>query len=109
MRRGGALIALAGLLALGACKDDGKAGAGDAGPAQLMPNIASSANVKEQCDARSLAWLVGKPRTQIPVPVDPSKRRVACSSCAAADDYRADRTNIVFDAETGLVIAVTCG
>ncbi|QUD90655.1 hypothetical protein KCG34_03640 [Phenylobacterium montanum] len=74
-----------------------------------MPNIASTAQVKEQCDAHDLAWLVGKPHTQIPVAVDPSRRRVACSTCQMPEDYRPDRTNIIFDSQTGLVMSVTCG
>ncbi len=105
-------LVLAGLLllALGGCRDGyDRPPSADAGPARLMPNTASQSTVKEQCDAHSLAYLVGKARTEIPVPVDPSKRRVSCSTCAVADDYRPDRTNIIFDTQTGLVISVTCG
>jgi hypothetical protein len=61
------------------------------------------------CEAPYLAYLVGRPRTEIPVPVDPSRRRVACTTCPAAQDYRPDRTSILFDAATGLITAVTCG
>lgn len=103
-----ALIAAAALL-LAACRDDDKVLSGQAGPKGLMPNIPSAANVKEQCDAHDLAWLVGKPHTQIPVAVDPSHRRVACSTCQMPEDYRPDRTNIIFDSQTGLVMSVTCG
>ncbi|WP_249138204.1 proteinase inhibitor i78 [Phenylobacterium montanum] len=102
------LIALA-AASLAACRDDDKAPTADAGPKPLMPNIASTAQVKEQCDAHDLAWLVGKPHTQIPVAVDPSRRRVACSTCQMPEDYRPDRTNIIFDSQTGLVMSVTCG
>ena len=103
------LLLAASLIALLAgCREDDKTAASN-GPPPLMPNTPSASTVKEQCDAHDLAWLVGKPHTQIPAPVDPSKRRVACSTCTMADDYRPDRTNIVFDSSTGLVIAVTCG
>jgi hypothetical protein len=61
------------------------------------------------CDAPSLAYLIGKPRTEIPVPADLSKRRVACTTCPASDDYRPDRTDIIFNARTGRVSEVTCG
>jgi hypothetical protein len=61
------------------------------------------------CEAQSLAWLVGRPRSQIPVPVDPSRRRVACDSCPVTQDFRPERTNILFDANTDIVTAVTCG
>jgi|SRR5580704_15280437 hypothetical protein len=61
------------------------------------------------CEAASLAWLVGKPKSAIPVPVDPSLRRVYCSTCMVTQDYIPGRTDIVFDTETGLVTAVKCG
>lgn len=61
------------------------------------------------CEAPSLAYLVGRPKTDIPVPVDPSRRRVSCATCPVTQDYRPDRTNIIFDQTTGLVTAVKCG
>lgn len=63
----------------------------------------------DTCGVRDLQYLVGMPRTEIPVPVDPSKRRVLCSSCAATMDYRADRQTIVFDTDTGIIKSVSCG
>ncbi len=61
------------------------------------------------CEAASLAWLVGKPRSAIPVPVDPNSRRVYCSTCMVTQDYIPGRTDIVFDTETGIITAVKCG
>jgi len=61
------------------------------------------------CEAASLAYLVGRPRTEIPVPVDPSRRRVACTTCPVTQDYRPERTDILFDQATGLITAVKCG
>jgi hypothetical protein len=61
------------------------------------------------CDAASLAYLVGRKRTEIPVPADLSRRRVACTTCPASEDHRPERTDILFDQRTGLVAAVTCG
>ncbi|ADU14661.1 proteinase inhibitor i78 [Asticcacaulis excentricus] len=63
----------------------------------------------DKCEAKGLQYLVGKPRTQIPVPLEPSKRRVLCSTCAATMDYRADRQTIIFDTDTGIIKSVTCG
>ena len=105
------VLAVALVMTLAGCRDgdDKTSSSADSSPARLMPNTASQSTVKEQCDAHDLAYLVGKPRTDIPVPVNPSKRRVSCSTCSVADDYRPERTNIIFDAQTGLVMSVTCG
>ncbi len=64
---------------------------------------------KDRCGANALQSLIGKPKTEIPVPVDPSKRRVSCSTCAVTMDYREDRLNIVFDVDTGIITQVKCG
>jgi hypothetical protein len=61
------------------------------------------------CEAASLAYLVGKPRTEIPVPVDPNTRRVSCTTCPVTQDYNPGRTDILFDATSGLITAVKCG
>ncbi len=63
----------------------------------------------DQCGAGDLAYLVGKPKSQIPVPVDPSRRRVACTTCPVTMDYSPARLNILFDAETGVIKEVKCG
>ncbi len=61
------------------------------------------------CEAASLAYLIGRPKTEIPVPVNPSRRRVSCTTCPVTQDYSPDRTDILFDPTTGLVTAVKCG
>lgn len=61
------------------------------------------------CRAEPLQWLVGKPRSEIPVPVDVVNRRVTCTTCPVTEDYSAYRLNIFFDRETGLVEQVRCG
>ncbi len=63
----------------------------------------------DQCGASGLQYLVGKPRTEIPVPLDPGARRVVCSTCVTTREFRADRQTIVFDTETGIIKSVTCG
>ena len=61
------------------------------------------------CKASELQWLVGKPRTEIPVPVEVVNRRVACTTCPVTEDYSAYRLNIFFNSETDLVEQVRCG
>ena len=62
-----------------------------------------------KCEAASLMYLIGKPHTDIPVPVEPAGRRVYCSSCIITEDYVPGRTDIVFDSRTGIVTQVKCG
>jgi len=61
------------------------------------------------CGAKPLQYLVGRLKTEIPVPLDPNSRRVLCTSCAATMDYNPSRQNIIFDAETGVIKSVSCG
>jgi hypothetical protein len=63
----------------------------------------------DACGAKPLQYLVGKPKSEIPVPVDPTNRRVTCTSCPVTQDYRPDRLNIFFDAESGIIKEVKCG
>ena len=63
----------------------------------------------DTCGASPLAWLVGRLRTDIPIPVDLTHRRVACTTCVLAPDVRLDRLNILFDAQTDKVVRLTCG
>ena len=72
-------------------------------PAPVIPIKADT------CGAASLQYLIGKPKSEVPVPVDMSKRRVYCSTCMVTMDYRPDRLNIVFDQDTSAVTAVKCG
>ncbi|WP_297511452.1 peptidase inhibitor I78 [uncultured Caulobacter sp.] len=64
---------------------------------------------KDQCGLKEARAFVGKPRTSLPAPVDPSRWRVACTTCPVTMDYRADRLNILFNADTGVVQEVKCG
>ena len=64
---------------------------------------------KDACGAADLQSVVGKPRTEIPVPLDPSLRRVACSTCPVTQDYVPSRQTIIYDSDTGLVTSVKCG
>ncbi len=75
-------------------------------PAPVAPPPSA---LQSRCEAAHLAYLVGKPRTAIPVPVDLSNRRVSCTTCPVTQDYQPDRTDILFDAQTGLITEVKCG
>ena len=78
-------------------------------PAVNTPSSGGALSPPSSCDAPALAYLIGHMKSEIPVPVIPSKRRVACDSCPVTQDYRPDRTNILFDANTGVITSVTCG
>ena len=78
-------------------------------PTAVAPPAPPPPTAAPQCDAASLMYLIGKPRTEIPVAVEPAMRRVYCSSCLVTQDYMPGRTDIVFDTQTGIVTQVKCG
>ncbi len=78
-------------------------------PPTAATPVSSAPPASDQCGAADLAGLVGKPRTEIPVPVDPSHRRVYCTTCIITQDYDPTRLDIVFDSKTGLITQVKCG
>ena len=43
------------------------------------------------------------------MPVNPSLRRVVCSTCMITEDYNPGRQTITYDDKTGLVLSVRCG
>lgn len=63
----------------------------------------------DQCGAKPAQVYVGRPRSEIPVPVQPSLQRVACTTCPMTMDFNPRRLNFLFDAETGIVREVKCG
>jgi hypothetical protein len=65
-------------------------------------------SVHDTCGADQLQYLVGKSRLQIPVAVDMSKRRVACTTCVLSQVDDPSRTTILFDETSGLVTSVKC-
>jgi hypothetical protein len=64
---------------------------------------------QDACGAQPLQSLIGRPRTEIPIPVEPDRWRVACTTCPLTQDYRPDRLNILFDADTGIIRRISCG
>ena len=64
---------------------------------------------RDSCNSQELQYLVGKHRTSIPIPVDPSRRRVTCTTCPMTMDYSPVRLNILFDQTTGIIKEVKCG
>ncbi len=63
----------------------------------------------DYCGAKELEYLIGQHRSQIPVPLDPSSRRVTCTTCPATMDYSPYRVNILYDQVTGVIKEVKCG
>ncbi|MDB5423377.1 MAG: hypothetical protein JWQ29_793, partial [Phenylobacterium sp.] len=63
----------------------------------------------DQCGAAALQGLVGKLRTEIPVPIDPARQRVACTTCPVTLDFSPQRLNFFFDASTGVIKEIRCG
>ena len=63
----------------------------------------------DQCGAGELQGLVGKLRTEIPVPIDPARQRVACTICPVTLDFSPQRLNFFFDAATGVIKEIRCG
>lgn len=98
----------AGLLALAlyGCAGDYPEPPEPPAPAPSRPPPVSS---RDQCGASELQGLIGRPRTEIPVPVDPNLQRVACTTCPVTMDYNPRRLNFLFDAETGRIAQVKCG
>jgi hypothetical protein len=74
-------------------------------PSAPRPDV----SLRDQCGAAPVQRLVGHPRTEIPVPLDPSRQRVACTTCPVTLDYNPARLNFFFDAQTGIIREVRCG
>lgn len=63
----------------------------------------------DTCGAQEHLHLVGRPRSEIPVPAKPELQRVACTTCPITMDHNPKRLNFFFDAQTGLIKEVRCG
>jgi hypothetical protein len=67
------------------------------------------ASARDQCGAAELQRLVGRPRTEVPVPLDPNRQRVACTTCPVTEDFDPSRLNFFFDADSGRIKQIRCG
>ncbi len=103
-------LVLAAALSLSACADylavDGEGHTTAEPPKTAAPATRARGDT---CGAAALQYLVRKNKAEAPAPVDPSKRRVYCSTCAVTTDYRPNRLDIEFDKDTGDITAVKCG
>jgi DNA polymerase-3 subunit chi len=88
--RGRLLLQLAAARAAAAARDAGGSAAG-------RHRATSSPRTSAAWEAQAF---VGKKRTDLPAPVDPTRWRVACTTCPVTMDFRPDRLNILFDADT---------
>lgn len=73
------------------------------------PPPSSAPPTADACNARGHQHLVGRPRSEIPVPAKPELHRVACLGCPITMDYNPQRLNFFFDAATGIIKEVRCG
>lgn len=78
-------------------------------PQQSARPQRGQAGANDQCGASALQGLVGRPRTEVPVPVNPNLQRVACTTCPVTMDYSPQRLNFFFDAQTGIIKEIRCG
>jgi hypothetical protein len=76
---------------------------------QRSPIPRPDVSVNDPCGAAPMQRLVGRPRTEAPVPLIPARQRVACTTCPITQDYDPERLNIFFDAQTGVIKEVRCG
>lgn len=107
MRR--AIVLAAGLLALAACSTPQPAPAPPPPPPSAPPPPPAAPPPADACDARGHQHLVGRPRSEIPVPVRPNLQRVVCTTCPMTMDHNPNRLNFLFDAATGIIREVRCG
>jgi hypothetical protein len=63
----------------------------------------------DRCGAVEAKGMIGKLRTEIPIPIDPTRQRVACTTCPVTLDFSPERLNFFFDAATGVIKEVRCG
>ena len=78
-------------------------------PARAYSSITTTDVAADTCGAQGMAWLVGRPRTEIPVSADLTNRWVRSTVGAAPAGVVPQRLNILYDPNTGVVTRVQCG
>lgn len=107
-----ALVAAGLALVLAACSSSPSEAPQPSGPEPVASRPAASTPAVadgDRCGAAEMQGLVGKLRTEIPIPIDPAKQRVACTTCPVTMDFSPERLNFFFDAATGVIKEVRCG
>lgn len=108
IHRKAALAVLA--LTLASCASNPPPPAPAPPPPAPAPQIQSPAlKPADMCGEVEAQKLVGRPRTEIPVPVQPALQRVACTTCPVTMDFNPKRLNFYYDASTGIIKEVRCG
>lgn len=104
-------ILLTSLLALAACStpQDTPPPAPPPPVAQVAPPREPESEVVDTCNAATHRHLIGRPRSEIPVPVQPNLQRVLCTTCPMTMDHNPNRLNFLYDASSGKITEVRCG
>lgn len=97
------------LMAMAACSTAPPPQPAPSPPPSAPPPPPVPQPTSDSCGARDLQHLVGRSRSEIPVPVKPELQRVACTTCPVTMDSNPNRLNFFFDAGTGLIKEVRCG
>jgi len=78
-------------------------------PARAYSTITTADAGVDRCGASGMAWIVGRPKTEIPVTADLSNRWVRSTVAQAPPGLAPERLNILYDPATGVVTHVQCG
>ena len=81
----------------------------DSSPPSPVAEVVPGQAKPDTCQASALAEFVGKPRAELPVATDLSRRQVVCTGCPMEPDVRPERQTITYDPKTGRVTKVACG
>jgi hypothetical protein len=73
------------------------------------PPVSPPALPKDACGADEAQRLVGRPRSEVPIPMRPALQRVACTTCPVTMDYNPRRLNFFYEASSGIIKEVKCG
>ena len=78
--------------------------AGACAPVQPVVN----ADMPQTCDAAAARSLIGSHVGAVDFAAG-TNVRIVCTTCATTRDYRADRLNVRFNEQTGIIERVDCG